>query len=110
MWPARRRVVGVFLIFPALAWAAVRFRQVGAAVASLFVAAVMVWATARGRGPFVGSSLTRDLLLTQPFTGVVIATGVFLLAALTAERDNATRLLDAAFDRLPVGLCCSTPT
>ena len=103
------RVVGVFLVFPALAWAAVRFRQVGAAVASLFVAAVMVWATARGRGPFVDSSLTRDLLLTQAFTGVVIATGVFLLAALTAERDSATRLLDATFDRLPVGLVLLKP-
>src|SRR6266704_3573614 len=103
------RVVGVFLVFPALAWAAVRFRQVGAAVASLFVAAVMVWATARGRGPFVDSSLTRDLLLAQAFTGVVIATSVFLLAALTAERDNATRLLDATFDRLPVGLVLLNP-
>jgi signal transduction histidine kinase len=103
------RVVGVFLVFPALAWAAVRFRQVGAAIASLFVAAVMVWATARGRGPFVDASLTRDLLLTQAFTGVVIATSVFLLAALAAERDNATRLLDATFDRLPVGMLLLNP-
>ena len=44
---------GTFLVFPALAWAAVRFRQLGAATAGQFMA-VVVWATARGQGPFVG--------------------------------------------------------
>lgn len=97
------------LVFPALAWAAVRFRQVGAATAGLFIAAVVVWATARGQGPFAGSSLTQGLLLSQAFAGVLIATGLFLLAALTAERDQATRLLDATFERLPVGLVLLNP-
>jgi signal transduction histidine kinase len=100
---------GTFLVFPALAWAAVRFRQVGAATAGLFIAAVVVWATARGQGPFAGSSLTQGLLLSQAFAGVLIATGLFLLAALTAERDQATRLLDATFERLPVGLVLLNP-
>ena len=100
---------GTFLVFPALAWAAVRFRQVGAAIAGLFIAAVVVWATARGQGPFAGSSLTQGLLLSQAFAGVLIATGLFLLAALTAERDQATRLLDATFERLPVGLVLLNP-
>jgi integral membrane sensor domain MASE1 len=100
---------GTFLVFPALAWAAVRFRQVGAATAGLFIAAVAVWATARGQGPFAGSSLTQGLLLSQAFAGVLIATGLFLLAALTAERDQATRLLDATFERLPVGLVLLSP-
>jgi integral membrane sensor domain MASE1 len=101
--------LGPFLVFPALAWAAVRFRQAGAAIAGIFVAGVVVWGTARGRGPFVGSSLTQSLLLAQAFTGVMIATGLFLLAALTAERDQATRLLDATFERLPVGLVLLNP-
>jgi len=98
-----------FVVFPALAWAAVRFRQTGAVVVTLFVAAVVVWATARGRGPFVQSSLTESLLLAQAFTGVLIATGLLLLAALTAERDNASRLLDATFERLPLGLVLLNP-
>jgi signal transduction histidine kinase len=93
-----------FAVFPALVWAAVRFRQTGASVVTLFVAAVVVWATARGRGPFVQSSLTESLLLAQAFTGVLIATCLLLLAALTAERDSASRLLDATFERLPLGL------
>src|SRR6266540_1887081 len=80
-----------------------------AVVVTLFVAAVVVWATARGRGPFVQSSLTESLLLAQAFTGVLIATGLLLLAALTAERDNASRLLDATFERLPLGLVLLNP-
>jgi signal transduction histidine kinase len=98
-----------FVVFPALAWAAVRFRQAGAVVVTLFVSAVVVWATARGRGPFVQSSLTESLLLAQAFTGVMIATGLLLLAALTAERDTASRLLDATFERLPLGLVLLDP-
>jgi hypothetical protein len=39
----------------------------------------------------------------------MIATGLFLLAALTAERDHAARLLDATFERLPVGLVLLNP-
>jgi signal transduction histidine kinase len=97
-------VVRPFAVFPALVWAAVRFRQTGAAVVTLFVAAVVVWATARGRGPFVQSSLTESLILAQAFTGVLIASGLLLLGALTAERDSASRLLDATFERLPLGL------
>ena len=47
--------------------------------------------------------------MSQAFTGVLIATGLFLLAALTAERDQATRLLDATFEQLPVGLVLFDP-
>jgi signal transduction histidine kinase len=98
-----------FVVFPALAWAAVRFRQAGAVVATLFVSAVVVWATARGRGPFAQSSLTHGLLLAQAFTGAMIAGGLLLLAAVTAERDSASRLLDATFERLPLGMVLLNP-
>src|SRR5436305_1249696 len=37
-----------FLAFPGLVIAALRFRQIGAAVASLLVASIAVWITARG--------------------------------------------------------------
>jgi hypothetical protein len=47
--------------------------------------------------------------LSQAFTGALLATGLFLLAALTAEQDQATRLLDATFERLPVGLVLLNP-
>lgn len=56
-------------MFPALVWAAVRFRQAGTAVATLFVSVVVVWLILHDHGPFVEPSLTQSLLLTQVSTG-----------------------------------------
>jgi len=86
------RVARPFLVFPALVWAAVRFRQAGAAVASLFVSVVVVWLTLHGHGPFVEPSLTQSLLLTQASTGAVMATSL-ALAAQTVQRELAARTL-----------------
>jgi PAS domain S-box-containing protein len=86
------RVARPFLVFPALVWAAVRFRQAGAAVASLFVSAVVVWLTLHGHGPFVEPSLTQSLLLTQASTGALMATSL-VLAALTVQRERAAQTL-----------------
>ena len=86
------RVARPFLVFPALVWAAVRFRQAGAAIASLFVSVVVVWLTLHGHGPFVEPSLAQSLLLTQISTGAVMATSL-ALAALTVQRELAARTL-----------------
>jgi serine phosphatase RsbU (regulator of sigma subunit) len=86
------RVARPFLVFPALVWAAVRFRQAGAALASLFVSVVVVWLTLHGHGPFVEPSLTQSLLLTQASTGAVMATSL-ALAAQTVQRELAARTL-----------------
>ena len=86
------RVARPFLVFPALVWAAVRFRQAGAAVASLFVSVVVVWLTLHDRGPFVEPSLTQSLLLTQAATGAVMATSL-ALAAQTVQRELAAQTL-----------------
>jgi integral membrane sensor domain MASE1 len=81
-----------FVVFPALVWAAVRFRQAGAALASLFVSAVVVWLSAHGHGPYVASSPTERFLLGQTSTGAVMATSL-VLAALTVQRELAARKL-----------------
>jgi PAS domain S-box-containing protein len=86
------RVARPFLVFPALVWAAVRFRQAGAALASLFVSVVVVWLTLHGHGPFVESSVTQSLLLTQASAGALMATSL-VLAALTVERELAAQTL-----------------
>src|SRR6266508_417450 len=82
------RVARPFLVFPALVWAAVRFRQAGAAVASLFVSVVVVWLTLHDRGPFVEPSLTQSLLLTQAATGAVMATSLALAAQTLGRREH----------------------
>jgi integral membrane sensor domain MASE1 len=86
------RVARPFLIFPVLVWAAIRFRQAGAAIASLAVSAVLMWLTAHGRGPFVESTPTQSFLLTQTSAAAVMATSL-VLAALTVERERAGRKL-----------------
>src|SRR5438067_12194318 len=77
-----------FLAFPALVIAALRFRQIGAAGASLVVASVAVWITARGGGPFAHGSRDENLLESQLFCGVGALTAL-LLAAVLAERKRA---------------------
>jgi diguanylate cyclase (GGDEF)-like protein/PAS domain S-box-containing protein len=80
----------VYLIFPALIWAALRFRQPGATLGSITIAGLAVWFTAHRVGPFVGPSPDDSLLLSQSFVGVVHMTAL-CLAAVTAMRDAAER-------------------
>lgn len=88
-----------FLIFPALIWAALRFRQRGVAAGSLVVAAVAVGFTAQGMGPFAEDTPDGSLLLSQTFVGIS-ALAALLLAAITAERDRAERTLKGAHEEL----------
>jgi anti-anti-sigma factor len=78
----------VYVVFPFLIWAALRFWQPGAAFGSLMVAAVAVGFTANGTGPFAMHDPDERLLLAQTFTAV---TGVaaLVLAAVTRERRRA---------------------
>lgn len=98
----------LYLVFPVLIWAALRFRQPGATAASVTLAGLAVWFTAHRIGPFVRSSPDDSLLLSQSFIGVVHMT-VLVLAAVTARREKTehavredeqrkTAMLDAALD------------
>jgi anti-anti-sigma factor len=75
-----------FLAFPGLVVATLRFRQIGAAVASLVVAFVAVWITARGGGPFAGGGQDENLLESQLFCGVGALTALLLAAILTERK------------------------
>jgi signal transduction histidine kinase len=59
-----------FLCMPGLVWAAFRLGPVGAATSSTLVAAVALWGTLRGFGPFVAPSQNESLLLLQAYMGV----------------------------------------
>ena len=78
----------VYALFPLLIWAALRFWQAGAAVASLVVGAVAVSFTANGKGPFAMSGPDERLVLAQTFVAVASVTGL-VLAAVTSERRRA---------------------
>jgi PAS domain S-box-containing protein len=88
-------VAGPYVAVPAVVWASIRFRQAGAMLASLFSAAVVVFATSHGAGPYARSSPLDSLLNIQGFVVVVIATGL-LVAAVTVERERATSAMRSA--------------
>ena len=80
------RIPVEFLVFPWVAWAAVRFMRLGASVAVAVVSIVSIVATVNGAGPFVrGLSTTGSLSALQVFNGSLALTAL-LLAAATAQR------------------------
>ncbi len=78
----------VFLIFPFIIWAAMRFGVAGSALINLVVAGLAVWETARGLGPFVQPNAIRGASLLQVFLAVMSLSGL-ALAALVTEREAA---------------------
>ncbi|HEX2124937.1 MAG TPA: MASE1 domain-containing protein [Thermoleophilaceae bacterium] len=76
----------IFLIFPPLIWAALRFWQPGAAATSLIVAGVAVPFTEADIGPFAGNPPDERLLLAQTFVGVAGMTALVLAAVITERR------------------------
>src|SRR4029077_5620351 len=56
-----------FLAFPFVIWAAIRFRTFGASTATFLLAAISVWATAHGNGPFAKHNPLHDAALLQIF-------------------------------------------
>jgi integral membrane sensor domain MASE1 len=77
-----------YLVFPLLVWAALRFWQPGATAATFAVAAVAIYFTHHGDGPFVRTNPDDSLLLAQTFFGVTGVT-VLVLAAVITERRRA---------------------
>jgi len=77
-----------FACVPLIVWAAYRFGRREAAAAVLVVAALAVWGTLRGVGPFARTAPNESLLLLQAFMVVVSLTSL-MLASLVAERRAA---------------------
>jgi signal transduction histidine kinase len=77
-----------YLVYPPLVWAALRFRQHGAATSIFIVGAIAIAGTAMGYGPFVQGGLSSSLVVLQSFMGLTAATALLLGTAI-AERDVA---------------------
>jgi signal transduction histidine kinase len=87
----------VFLVFPLLIWAAVRFGQRGATAAVAFVSATAVAWTAAGYGPFSHGRLQEGLWTMQAYMAVMVIT-LLVLGAITEERARALDALRKALD------------
>ncbi len=89
----------LYVVFPVMIWAALRFGPIGASSALLVVASLTIWNTGHSAGPFVSDSITDSLLATQLFLAVAALTSL-VLAAMTAERRGAAAALRANEERL----------
>src|SRR6266436_2074932 len=74
-----------YICIPFLIWAAFRFGRRKAVTATCVLAAIAIWGTLQGFGPFSRESLNTSLLLVQSFVGIVAVTGL-ALAAEVSER------------------------
>jgi signal transduction histidine kinase/integral membrane sensor domain MASE1 len=74
-----------FMAVPPLVWAAFRFGQRETASATVLLAAMALWGTLHGQGPFVRPDANESLLLLQAFVGLS-AVLALAFAALVTER------------------------
>ena len=79
----------IYVIFPFVIWAALRFGPRGATFAIFLVSGIAIWGTSQGMGPFSLESKNDSLVLLQTFMAVVALTAL-ILAAATIERRKAT--------------------
>jgi integral membrane sensor domain MASE1 len=93
----------IYLIFPPLIWAALRFWQPGAAVTTLLVAGVAIPFTENDLGPFAGHPPDEQLLLAQTFVGVAGITTMVLTAVVT-ERKRIENTVEYIADTLQESL------
>lgn len=78
----------VYLIFPFVIWASLRFGQRGATLVTLIALCIAIRSTIHGSGPFAAVSADEGLTLLQVFAAVMAMTGLLLAAAIT-ERKRA---------------------
>ncbi|MFD7560547.1 MASE1 domain-containing protein [Streptomyces sp. NPDC059835] len=77
----------LFLVFPLLIWAAVRFQLAGSAPCALIISVVAISAAIDREGPFAGRTLFEIMVNLQALNGAAALTGL-LLSALVAEQNN----------------------
>jgi PAS domain S-box-containing protein len=88
-----------YLIFPFLFWAALRFRQTGAAVAALLVGALGTWGAIDGTIP-VGADTATGRVQTVQALFALVAVSLLVVGATLAEREAGRVALVQAAARL----------
>jgi PAS domain S-box-containing protein len=88
-----------YLIFPFLLWAALRFRQDGAAVSAFLVGVIGTWGAVDGSLPLGGETATERVQLAQAGFAVVVVS-LLVVGATLAEREAASKHLAKTATRL----------
>ncbi|WP_285644580.1 MASE1 domain-containing protein [Lentzea sp. NBRC 102530] len=87
----------LFLVFPMLIWAALRFQHAIAAPCAAIISVAAVMSAAGGH--FSPGGLLTTMIVLQAFNGSVALTGL-ILSAITSERDEARRTVERACEQL----------
>jgi signal transduction histidine kinase len=82
----------MYIVFPLLIWATLRFGQRGATLALAITAIITIWNTTHYAGPFHFESITRSVLSTQLFLAISALSTLCLAAVVTERELFATRL------------------
>ncbi|MFI6151242.1 MASE1 domain-containing protein [Kitasatospora sp. NPDC051170] len=88
----------LFLVFPFLIWAALRFQQLGAASCVLLVSVLTVTAATHQAGPFAGHGLVAAMVTLQALNGCAALTGLLLAAIVAEQRDTYRRIEQATVE------------
>ncbi len=102
--PLLGKVDYLYLLFPFVMWAALRFGARGAALMTLTLSIVAVWHTTQGAGLFIIGSSTGTMFAVACYLGVVAITGLALAAAVAREQESATETLRQRDAQLRVAL------
>lgn len=81
----------IYIIFPFLIWAALRFGQHGITTVILIASGTAIWATLHHMGPFKSGTVEESLILLQSFMGIVALTGLCMGGALAERREVEQR-------------------
>ncbi|MFI9045853.1 MASE1 domain-containing protein [Streptomyces sp. NPDC053427] len=89
----------LFLVFPLIVWAALRFQLVGAAPVVLLVSVVAITSATRRIGPFSGQSLLEAMVNLQALNASTALTAL-LLSAIITEQNGIRRKIELACSEL----------
>ncbi|MEU0098813.1 MASE1 domain-containing protein [Streptomyces sp. NPDC006267] len=89
----------IYLVFPVIIWAALRFQLAGSAPCALVVSVLAILAGTDALGPFAGHSLTQIMANLTLLNGSVALTAL-LLGAIVAEHRNIRRETEYAVEEL----------
>lgn len=86
LFDGSRKYPIAFLCLPLLVWTGFRFGQREAATATFLIAAIAVWGTLHGYGPFARDTPNESLLLLQAFMGTSAMIAMSVVAAVSTSR------------------------
>ncbi len=88
----------IYLVFPLLIWAALRFQLAGSAPCALLVSVLAIIAGGQAVGPFAGHTVLQVMLNLAILNGSVALTALLLAAIVTEKMDIRRRIEQACVE------------